>query len=263
MNLIDVLFGKKLDKKQVKKNLLLDLSIKIREYIIEHKHITYAILIGIVILLIAIPIYINNYNKKVEESSKFFEYALSAYKNAFYNKDLTPEQRIQSLKDSINRFGGVAARFSGVPAYYDALFYQGHAFYELGDYNNAIKVYEKLADQNSSYYFIDFVLIDIGKCYEQLNNIQGALSSYQKVLDKYPKKAGAAYAMFNIAKIYELSNKIQESVKYYRQLTQKYPNSVWSQQARKRLLFFQTFMVRKPQPKQSPSNALPALPQPK
>jgi len=265
MNILDRLFSTKINKKELKRNLLVEWALSAKEYIIEHKNIAYGILIGIVVIIIAVPLYISSYNKKVDEASKFFETGLYFYRNAFYNKDLTPDERLNNLKESIKRWEFVVREFSSTPVAKDALFYEAGAYYELGDYNNAIKKYEELYNKDDDYYFIDIVLIDKAKCYEQLNNLQGALASYQKVVEDYPDSAGAPYAQYNIAKIYELSNKLKEALQGYQKVVANYKYSIWAQQSRKRMLFLQTFLVRKPINKKVEKNnnkfeQLPQLP---
>lgn len=243
---LNKLFETKIRKKELKRNLLVEFGLWLRHYIIEHKPTAYTVLGILIMLLIAIPIYLRSYYKEVNEANKFFEYGLGAYRRALTAQDFTPEERAKLLQDSIKQFQFVINEFSRTPPAADALFYQGNAYYELGDYNNALKKYEEYAKKYSRKYFADLALINVGKCYEQLNNFQGALYAYQKVVEKYSKRAGAAEALFHLGKIYELSNNINQAFSYYNKLVSEYPYSPWAREARLRVLFIQTFGISQP-----------------
>ncbi len=240
-NTVSGLFSGRFIKKDVKQNLLLEWSIKIRHFIMANKNIVMYSLAGLVLLLVLIGFYLSQQEKKINEANKWFERSISLYRRAFVEKELSPEERYKALQDSINGFQYVINNFSGTPLKYDSLMYQGNAYYETQDYNNAIQKYQELIRKKSNYYFADFVLMDIAKCYEQLNNIQSAIDTYNIVINKYKKRSNVSTAMFNLGKIYELSNKLNEAVQIYQQLIQQFPNSIWSQEARRRILFLQTF----------------------
>ncbi len=249
--IVDKFFPRRITKKDMKQNFLLNISLLIRHFVVTHKNLVMMLLIGIFAFIIFIAVYLHSYEKKVGEANKWFEISLSFYRKAFIERELTPEQRMQSLKQSIGRFEDVINRFGQTPLKYDALMYQGHAYFEMGDYNTALNKYKKIIDKKPGFYFSDFILINIGKCYEQLNNIQGALSSYQSVIEDYSKGPALAEAKFNIAKIKELTNKINEAFQSYQKIITEHPQSVWSQEARRRVLYIQA-LAQKPHPKQKP-----------
>ncbi|MDD5066508.1 MAG: tetratricopeptide repeat protein [bacterium] len=238
--LIEKLFSKKLFKKEIKGNILLNLSLQLRHLIITYKNFVIFGGAVIIVIIIGIGIYINNYEKNVNEANKWFESSLFIYRRAFLEQKLTTEERMQSIQESINRFQYVINTFPNTPLKYDALMYQGNAYFEIGDYNNALQKYQQIIDEKANFYFADFILINIAKCYEQLSNIQAAVDTYNKIIKNYKKKPNIANAMFNLGKIYELSNKINEAFQMYQQLIQQFPYSVWSQEARRRILFLQT-----------------------
>ncbi len=250
--IVDKLFSGKIDKKDLKQNFLLNVSLLIRHFIVTHKQLVIMILLGIAGSIILIAFYISSHEKKIGEANKWFEGALSYYKRAFVDEELTPEERGQSLGESIKRFQYVVNQFSSTPLKYDSIIYQANAFFELQDYNNALKKYQELIDKKSRYYFADQVLINIGKCNEQLNNIEGAMSAYQTVIDKYSHKPGITQAKFQMARLKELSNKANEAFQDYQNLIKEYPQSVWAQEARRRILFLQTMAKKKPEQSQPP-----------
>ncbi len=252
----DKLFTKSTGKKTLKQNILLNISLMIRHFVVAHKNLVLMIMLGFIALIIFFFIYLNTIEKKTGEANKWFEISLSYYRKAFIDKEMTPEQRMQSLKQSIGRFQDVINRFGNTPLKYDALMYQGNAYFELGDYNSALQKYQELIDKKSRYYFADFILINIGKCYEQINNLQGALDAYQTVIDDYKKKSGVAESKFNKAKIKELTNKVQEAFQIYRNILQEHPRSVWSQEARRRILFIQALAAQQ-QPKKPQTQPKP------
>ncbi|MBU1077143.1 MAG: tetratricopeptide repeat protein [Spirochaetes bacterium] len=261
--LIEKLFSKKISKKDMKGNLLLNISLMIRHFIVTHKNLAIMSMTGLFAFIIFLAIFFRSYEKKVGEANKWFEISLSFYRKAFIDQDLTPDQRVQSLRQSIGRFQDVVNRFGGTPLKYDSLMYMGNAYFEIGDYNNAIKKYQELIDKKSGYYFADFVLINIAKCYEQMNNIQGALTAYQSVIDDYSKATAVAEAKFSIAKLKELTNQADEAFQMYQNVIRDHPQSVWAQESRRRILFLQAIAKKAPAPKptQPTSPVKPSMPQ--
>jgi len=250
------LFSGKIDKKDLKGNLLLNLSLLIRHFIVTHKNMVTMILVSVAGAIIVIALYISSFEAKVNKANTQFEIGLSLYKRAFFDEKLSPEERGKSLSDSIKQFGYVIHTFSSTPIKYDALMYQANAFFELQDYNNALKKYQELLDKKSHYYFADQILINIGKCNEQLNNLEGAIAAYQKVVNQYKNKPAVAQAKFQIARLNEMANKVNEAIQGYQDLIRDHARSIWSQEARRRLLFLQT--MAPPQPKQTPKQKLPS-----
>lgn len=260
--LIDKLYSGKITKKEMKQNLLVNLSLLVRHFIITHKNLVMIILAGIAASVILIAVYISSYEKSVNEANKYFESALSFYRKAFVEKDLTPDQRMQSLNDSINRFQYVINTFAGTPLKSDSIIYQGNAYFEMADYNNALKKYQEIIDTKPKFYFADYVLINIAKCYEQFNNIQGAITAYQSVIDNYPDKPAVAEAKYNLAKLKELTNKVNEALQDYQNLITAHPQSLWAREARIRAMFLQT-LSKPAQKPQTPPVGQPPGQQPK
>lgn len=234
-------FFQKFYKNEFKGNILVNVGLALRHLITRYRNYFLMAAAVAVIIFISLLLYVSGYEKKVNEANRAFESALSLYRRTFIEKDMTPESRYQSLQESINGFQYVINSYSATPLKYDALIYQGNAYFELNDYPNALQKYQQLINEKSGHYFADFVLINIAKCYEQMNNIQAAVETYNRLLSQYKKKSNAAYALFSLGKIYELTNKLNEAVQIYQQLYQQFPYSVWSQEARRRILFLQTF----------------------
>ena len=66
---LNKLFETKVRKKELKKNLLVEIGLQIRHYIVSHKPTVYAILGILGIILIATPIYLKSYYKKVDTAN--------------------------------------------------------------------------------------------------------------------------------------------------------------------------------------------------
>jgi|YNPMSStandDraft_1061717.scaffolds.fasta_scaffold36219_2 tetratricopeptide (TPR) repeat protein len=236
----DKLFTTKIRKSDIKKNVLKDFALLLRHFVIEHKNAVIVALGIFLIILIAIPLYLNSYEKKVNEANKYFEAGLGAYRKAILEKELSNEERISLMQQSINTFQYVIDQYKNTPPAADALFYQANIYYDLNDFNNALKKYQEYFEKYKRSYFADYALLNIGKCYEQLNNFQGAINAYTELLKKYKKRNNVPSAMFNLAKIYELSNNFNEAFKYYNQLISQYPYSSWAYEAKLRVLFIQS-----------------------
>ncbi len=238
--IIDKLFSGKIDKKELKQNFLLNISLLIRRLIITNKKLVTIISFSLIAFIILSFVYIHSYEKKINEANKWFEIALSFYRKAFIDKELTPDERGKTMNDSINRFGHVIRNYGNTPLKYDSMMYQANAYFELGNYNNALKKYQEIIDKKSGFYFADFVLINIAKCHEQLNNIQGAESSYRAVIDDYSDGPAVAEAKFCLARLKELTRRGREAGQDYQNLIRNHPRSIWRREATQRILFLQT-----------------------
>ncbi len=237
--IIDKLFSGKINKKELKQNFLLNISLLIRHFIITNKKLVSIISFGLIALIILSFVYIHSYEIKVNEANRWFEIALSFYRKAFIEKDLAPDERGKAINESIKRFQHVIQNYGNTPLKYDAMMYQANAFFELGNYNNALKKYQEIIDKKSRFYFADFILINIAKCHEQLNNIQGAVSSYQAIIDDYSDGPAVVEAKFYLARIKELTRRGKEAVQDYQNLIRDHPQSIWRREATQRILFLQ------------------------
>lgn len=91
-DIINKLFSNKLDKKALKQNFLLNISLQIRHLIINYKKIVLYILSGIAVIVLAIIIYVLTYEQKVKESTRLFEVAFYYYNQATMNQSLSQDE---------------------------------------------------------------------------------------------------------------------------------------------------------------------------
>jgi tetratricopeptide (TPR) repeat protein len=239
--LFEKLTSTKISRKQIKRNILVEFGLMIRRYFITHKNTVYFVLAGFFCILIIIPIYLKSYDEKIDKANKDFEQgALGVYRQAFADEKLSPEERANLLQYAINGCQYIIENYKDTPVAADALFYQANAYYELGDYNNALQKYQDYVKKYPKKYFSDLAQINIGKCYEQLNNFQAAVEAYQKVISKYPKRHTVPEALYNLGKIYELNNNLNEAFNFYNKLISEHPYSPWAREARLRVLYIQS-----------------------
>lgn len=71
----------------------------------------------------------------------------------------------------------------------EALYYQGLAYEQLKQFNDAITAYDQIAKQYPKSTFIGNAAYHIAGCYEQLKQYEQAIAEYKKVMNQFPKRS--------------------------------------------------------------------------
>ncbi|MEW6603045.1 MAG: tetratricopeptide repeat protein, partial [Nitrospirota bacterium] len=116
-----------------------------------------------------------------------------------------------------------------------ALFYTGNCYYNLNDYDNAIKEYERFTGKFSSdKQILPLVYQKMAAAYLKINQKEKAINALAKLagIDDGIFKDTAAVIE---ARMYDESGDKEKALAKYKEIITKYPTSPWSTEASARL----------------------------
>ena len=136
---------------------------------------------------------------------------------------------------SISSFQEIADKYSGSKSAPVAYYYIGNSYSALGQYDDAIRVYNSFIDKFSEQETIlPLVYINLGSAYLEKSDYNNALSAFRKVLSLKDTLA-ADRAVYEMARAYEASGDAASAIEQYDNLIKTYLSSSWSQEAKARL----------------------------
>lgn len=184
-----------------------------------------AIVITVIVVFVAYTIYSSSM------SSKAYALEREAYKYYYgeiADKSMSESERwkkaLEFYKQSVNS--------KETPT---ALFYTGNCYYNLKDYDNAIKQYSRFADKFSS----DKRILPL--VYQKMSSAYFRTNQKDKALNTLAKLAGIDNGIFKDtalileARLYADSGEKDKALEKYKETLAKYPASPWSSEASSRV----------------------------
>lgn len=222
----------KVIKKKIKKTTAPEEEIKetvedIKERLKKRQR-TLAYAIGIFFVFITTLLIIIIYSRT--SASKALEFQAEAYK-LYYGEYATalmqPNERYQKALELFQKSYEKRKR----P---DTLLYIANCYYELGNYDEAIKSLTMLSQRFSEPKILSLAYYKMYTAYLKKNDIEKAFSSLNNII---ALKDGTIQdiALFERARLSESIGKIEEAKKDYKELINKFPKSVVVNEAKKRL----------------------------
>ena len=170
------------------------------------------IALAVIVLIIVIPLSItgyNYYNNKKENNA------------ALGYTQLTNSVKNLNLSEKLNKIDTFIENHQGTKASFFAMLLKGKLLFNDNKFNEALKVYNLIADNSPKEEFKTLAKLNIALCNEKLGNRKKAESILKSL--QYDSIAGAD-ATFYLAKLYEKENKIAEAKNLYQEIVDKYKN---------------------------------------
>lgn len=133
-----------------------------------------------------------------------------------------PERKITGLKAIVDQYGST-------PSGNLATFYLASAYYQLGQYDEALKYFEQFDPAND--YLALSRLTGIAGCYEAKGDFETAAEYYEKAALKYPKDVEAASSLNNAAYAYMRAGKNGKALELFKKLKREYPTTQFAREA--------------------------------
>jgi tetratricopeptide (TPR) repeat protein len=220
---------KKITKKEIKQDGLITAYAQVTSFYYENKkYISYAIT-GLVVIVIAVFIYINNRRanneKAASEIGKIFSlYDAAANNPAQYKAaiDGIPERGVMGLKSIVSNYGGTE---SGELA----RFYLASAYFGLRQYDEALKQFDDFSGGDK--FLQASALAGVGACYEAKGEYANASSSFEKAANKYLNTITTPDYLNSAAQCYALAGEKEKAVALYKRLKKEFPTSSYAREA--------------------------------
>jgi tetratricopeptide (TPR) repeat protein len=166
---------KKITHKEIKKDKLVTAYFETKEWFIkaENKKRIYTVSGIIIVIAVLIFFYISNKNAKNEEAEVKLSAVITVYEQNNYQMALDgdPTQNVMGLKEIVDKYGSTESGET-------SKLYAGNCFFNLNDYDNALKSFDDYSGKN------DIVkascLSGIGAVYEAKGDLKKAGEYFEK-----------------------------------------------------------------------------------
>ncbi len=209
---------KKISKKELKHDALLDTMGKITGFYEENKKVVQYAAGALVLLVVGTYAFVESRKTKNEEASAKIGSVFSFYdQNQFQVAiDGVPERKITGLKSIVEEYGGTDAGNL-------ARFYLADCYFQLGKYDESLENFEDFSAKEP--YLVVSRLSGIAGCYEAKGRYEEAGEHFEKAASSYPKEVEAAANLNNAANNFMLAGKNARALELFKKLKREYPTS--------------------------------------
>jgi len=174
------------------------------------------------------------YERAIEEYEKFIEtypedplkgQAIEGIKLSYYEKATGEGSSDEGLESFVNRYP--TEKLAG-----EAYWQLGVRFFERGEYNKAIKNFQKVIVDYPHVSSAKLASYYLPEAYYALKNFAEAIKAFQDFVSGYPDDELVESARFHLANGLFQAGQIEDSIKHYREILEKYPDSQFSSHAR-------------------------------
>ncbi len=218
---------KRAEKKAHKEENISETVVDIRKKIKERQRtLVFSLIAFGAVLLLAGAFFI--YNKTTTSKARELEY--EGYK-AFYGtgqaQTISPQERYKSALEKFK--GSYAAKKNPV-----VLLYIANSYYELGNYDEAVKTLQDLTKRYSDPKVVSLAYYKMAMAYESKNDMPSALDALNK-LAGIKDSPLQDMALMESAHVLEVMGKAEEAKDKYKELVSKFPKSALADKAKARL----------------------------
>jgi TolA-binding protein len=220
---------KKITKKEIKQDKLVTAYAKVTSfYEINKKYISYGAT-ALVLIIIGIIIYSNNRRANDEKAATELGKVYTIYDAA--SSDIAqyklaiegqPERGIIGLKSIVDNYGGTT---SGQLARY----YLATAYYNLGNYDEALKHFEDYS--GGSDLLNAAAMAGIGKCLEAKNEYLKAAGKFENAARIVSDDTNTPDYLNSAARCYGIGGEKEKAVTILKRLKKEYPKSQYAREA--------------------------------
>jgi tetratricopeptide (TPR) repeat protein len=219
---------KKITQKEIKKDKLVTAYFETKEMLSKEsvKKKIYTGLGILVVIILVIFFYINNKKAKNEEAETKLSGVITLYEAGKYQESINgdPTTNTTGLMEIVNNYGGTESGQT-------AKFYLANCYYNLRDFDNALKYFEDYSGKNNI--IKASCLSGIGSVYEAKGDIQKGAEYYEKSanLDKtiIINQENIYYAI----RAYDQAGNKKEAKRLYETLKNDYPTSKYIAEIKK------------------------------
>jgi tetratricopeptide (TPR) repeat protein len=215
---------KKITKRELKQDALVTTYAELTSFYEKHKkNISLAVTV-VVVIIIAGVVYFKNRADNNEKALTQLGAVMQYFDNGQYQLaiDGAPERNVPGLKSIVenygNSHGGDIARF-----------YLASAYYQVGNYDEALKAFEDCSPGDEL--LVTSRLSGIGASYEAKGMHRDAAEWFEKAATKHSKDVDAAENLNNAARNYAQAGEKEHALELYRRLKKQYPTTTYGRDA--------------------------------
>jgi len=229
---------KRLSKREMKQDPLLTTLGQLETfYEVNKKYISYG-LTGLLIVAVAVFMFINNRRANNEKATaefgkvfKLFDAAVSDPKQYALAINGQPERGIMGLK-------AIAENYGGTESGELARFYLANAYFNLGQYDEAFKQYDKFSGGDKA--LRASALAGVGACYETKKEYGKAGSNFENAASLTSNPGNAPEYLNEAAKCYGMAGEKEKAIALLKRIKKEYPTSTFAREADRYITQFST-----------------------
>ena len=174
----------------------------------------------VVIAIIALAVVFSQMDKKNQKQFSLIEEVASTY-NELFSMDPASDEYATAVEDFKNCANELveASGLKKYPGAKAALLLADYAYAEDKNYEEALELYNNVAEAQSKTYLAQVAKINAAACYENLGDVDAALEIYNDLWDEFGTDGVyGSRALFNTARIYESKGQTDLAIATYEQL---------------------------------------------
>jgi TolA-binding protein len=219
----------KITKKQLKEDEFVNFFAKTILYFQAHKQ---EVGIGVLVLLIGAAIFGGFYfYRRSFDDQAFYQMsqALEVYHKA---APTTSDNNIKQAQELLEK---VIKLHPSSPAAEEAQYYLGNCYFQMGDYDKALGVYENYLKKHSSGRFAPMAQEGRAQSWVAKKDMINAAKEYENLIKTYDSYPLLAEVLMTLGQLYEQMNNPQEALKTYKSVIHKFPESQEKVQAQRKI----------------------------
>jgi len=215
---------KKITKRQLKEDALITSYAKARAFYDAHKRTISMSITAVAVVTIALVVYVKNRQENSESALARLGAIATYYDNGQYQLAVSgiPERNLPGLAAIVEEFGGS-------PGGEIARFYLADAYYQLGQYDQALSHFENFSAPNPT--LEASRLSGIAACHEALGHYGDAAEHFERASAVDSDGALAAENLNHAARNYALAGDREKAIQLYQRVKKDYPASSFGRDA--------------------------------
>jgi tetratricopeptide (TPR) repeat protein len=215
---------KKLAKKELKRDALLTTYGEATAFYEKNRKIIHIVAGSLVVLVLAVVVYTKNRAADEEKASAELGKVLTYFDRGQYGLaiDGVTESNIQGLKS-------IAESYSGTRSGELAAFYLASAYYEQGNYQEALQYFEDFDPPGDM--LVAARLSGIAACQEALGHYGEAAAEYETAANAGKEDISSAEYLFHAARNYSLAGEKEKAKGLLTRLKKEFPTSPYGRDA--------------------------------
>jgi tetratricopeptide (TPR) repeat protein len=209
---------KKISKRVIKEDKLVTTYFEARTWLDENRKRLSTIGGIVVVVLLAVWFYYNNVHTNNEKAATEFAKVFVYYDNGQYQIAVNgiPERNVAGLQSIVDNYGGTTAGNI-------AKFYLANAYYNMLDYDKALRYFEDFSSSESLLKIS--ALSGAGACYEAKKDYKKAAENFEKAGLKSSDDPNAAENLTSAARNYAKSGEKERALEILTKVRKEFPTS--------------------------------------
>ncbi len=229
---------KKLKHKEVvkiiKRNEFEEFIIKLQEYFKKNSENLLIVSIVILVILVAIPLYLNNKNLKEIKARNLLSNADFYLTRAVLPdvKDASMYGYFKSKEEKYEKITGlymeILQNYKGTSAIPYAYLSIGNTYYNAGKYKEALEYYNTFIEKFKNHQFLPDALNGRALINYQAGNIKEAISDWERALELSKDSPFYYEIKFHLGLAYEKNKEKEKANKIFQEIINENKNSYWA-----------------------------------